>query len=312
MRRVPSIAIGFSLVLGCAAGDDKGESTTNDASSDVAPIEVSTDDTGSAADSEPTESGADTNSESGSETSVVDSGGDTSSEVSTDTGVDAAPADVATEASTDSAVAPWRKTIVIDGTNDFSATDEKLSTTSTGYDAFVTWDADALYVGYSGPDIGASASTTKWVFVYLDADPGTSSGASKSEQYNEQAATFPSGFGAEAYFAWRTDGAFSQAKKYAGSAWSTVATPGVTVARTGSFVEMRIPFSLLGTTTPAKIGTLSFMMNEGTGQWTYAGLYSGSFTDGFYKTPATAPVTNWLQVDLASSSAPSSLTNRKP
>jgi hypothetical protein len=212
----------------------------------------------------------------------------------------------------DSAVAPWRKTIVIDGTNDFVPADEKLSSTSIGYDTYATWDADALYVGYSGPDIGTSASTTKWVFVYLDRDPGGASGANKSEQYKDQAASFPTGYGAEAYFAWRTDGAFSQAKTYSAGTWSTVATPGVTVARTGSYVEMRIPFALLGGATPGKLGVITFMMNEGTGQWTYAGLYSGSFTDGYYAAPTTAPVKYWLEVDLASAAAPSAPGNRKP
>ena len=70
----------------------------------------------------------------------------------TDTGVmDSGPED-------SGGVSPYRHTITIDGTNDFSPTSEKLATTTTSVDAYVTWDASALYVGYVGSDLGALAS----------------------------------------------------------------------------------------------------------------------------------------------------------
>lgn len=293
------------VCVGCAEGDD-ASGKRPDIGPDAVLLEVSTDAPADA----PVDGGLDTGKADGSTDAPVDTGVD--SGAASDTGTDTG-ADTGTDTGTD-AGAPWRKTITIDGTNDFSATDETFTTTSTGYSAHLTWDASALYVGTTGPDIGSGASASKWVFVYLDTDPGASTGASKTEQYKDQAATFGTGFGAEAYFAWRTDGTFSQLKKYAAGAWTTADSTSVSVARSGSFVEMRIPYTALGGT-PAKLGVVTLMLNEGVGgagQWTYAGLYAGSFTDGLYAAPSTAPTKYWLLADLAASTAPSSTLLRKP
>lgn len=295
------------LCVGCAEGDD-ASGKRPDIGPDAVLLEVSTEAATDAPVDGASEAGVDASSDTGSaDTGSVDTGSlDTGS---TDTGSTDTGTDTGSDAGT-----PWRKTITIDGTNDFSATDETFATTSTGYSAHVTWDASALFVGVTGPDIGSGATASKWVFVYLDTDPGAGTGATKTEQYKDQAATFGTGFGAEAYFAWRTDGTFSQLKKYAAGAWTTVDSTTVTVARAGSFVEMRIPYAALGGT-PAKLGVFTTMLNEGVGgagQWTYAGLYAGSFTDGYYAAPSTAPTKYWLLADLAASTAPSSMLLRKP
>jgi hypothetical protein len=306
------------LVVGCAEGDDPNAKRP-DAVADVPLLEIGGDgagDTGAgdtgAGDTGAGDTGAgDTGA---GDTGAADTKGDAPGDTPGDT-----PGDGATDSGKDTGAdvgTGWRKTITIDGTNDFSATDETFTTTSTGYSAHLTWDAAALYVGYSGADIGlgSGASTSKWVFVYVDADPGAGTGATKTEQYKDQAASFGTGFGAEAYFAWRTDGAFSQLRKHSGGAWSAADATTVTVARSGSFVEMRIPYAALGVT-PGKLGVVTLMLNEGVGgagQWTYAGLYTGSFTDGFYAAPSTAPTKYWLELDLASPTAPSALVLRRP
>ncbi len=227
---------------------------------------------------------------------------------------DAAQLDGGTDTGVD-AGAPYRHTVNIDGANDFTAASEKFSTTSTSYDAYVTWDANALYVGYVGADIGPLATSSKWVLVYLDVDPGAATGASKTDLYGTQQQVLPTGFGAEAYFAMKSDGSFSQFKKYASSAWSAVASPGVSFARTAgsSYVELRIPFSALGATTPAKLGVVTFMLNELSGaEGTYAGLWNASFTDGYSGMGAPKTILSYLQADLASPLAPATLSNRKP
>lgn len=205
--------------------------------------------------------------------------------------------------------APYTHTITIDGTNDFSNTAEKFTTTSSSYSAYITWDASALYVGYEGTDIGTSASGTKWVLIYLDTDPGSATGATTGETYTTEAPGFPSGFGAEYYYGWKTDGSFEQYKSYSGSSWTDVTASGITHAKGGNFVEFRIPLSAVGNKS-AKLGVVTLMMNQQSGaEASYAGLYSGSFTDGYH---ATVPINYYLQADFTSSLDPNDQVNRKP
>lgn len=345
--RVANVAFALALAAtgACAQGSDDPPNVVPelDAEPEVPTIEIGGEDTtpGAEGGGEDTAPGGDaTGGDATSDTTVVDSGAADTATADT-TAADTAKADttaadtyvadtyvpdtfvpdtfvadtgVADSAAVDTgadAGAPWRHTIAIDGTNDFTAASEKFTTTTSSFDAFVTWDASALYVGYVGSDV-ASSSATKWLFVYLDANPGTGVGATSSEQYAGQKVTFPSGFGADAYYAWRTDGLYPQAKQYASGAWSNVATPGVTVQRSGTYVELRIPFSMLGVTV-AKVGVITYFINEASsGQWTFAGLYSGSFTDG--ESPAATPKTiaSYLRVDLSSPAAPNDTANKAP
>lgn len=275
-----------------AAPTDTGVDGATDAADTTLPDSAVVDST--PADSGATDSAvADTKVDSGVDTAVIDTG--------VDTGVDAGAA--------------YRHTINIDGAYDFTVTNEKLSTTSASYDAYVTWDASAVFVGYFGADLGATATANKWVLVYLDVDPGTATGASKTDVYTTQQHALPTGFGADAYFAVKSDGSFSQFKKYAGSAWSVVASPGVTFARAAStsYLELRIPFSTLGATAPAKLGVVTFMLNEASGaEGTYAGLFSGSFTDGYSAIATPKIIGSYLLADFASPLPPNAITNKKP
>src|SRR5688572_10489783 len=76
----------------------------------------------------------------------------------------------------------YRHTIQIDGVDDFLSA-EQFPTTSAGYGARVTWDNDNIFVGYSGADLdpAAAETATKWLFVYVDADPGMGRGALVNE-----------------------------------------------------------------------------------------------------------------------------------
>lgn len=202
---------------------------------------------------------------------------------------------------------PWRHTIVIDGTNDFTVP-ETFPTTSVGFSAYVTWDDDALYLGYTGADVspGAADSGQKWVFVYLDLDPGAGTGAASGEQYNTQTPTMPSGLAAERYWRWKVDGTLGDVRAYAGGAWSTVDVP--TAAAGTDFVEVAIPWTSLGQ--PEAVGVVGLMLNEKAfAEGAYAGLYADSFTDGYYP---SIPISRWLWVDRASARAPTSPDNRRP
>jgi hypothetical protein len=197
---------------------------------------------------------------------------------------------------------------VIAGANDCVGADERFATTSSAYSAYVSWDAAQLYVAYEGPDIGSGGSQ-RWIHVYLDTDPGSGLGAAEGVTYNTQRPVFPSGFRPERVFAWRTDNVYQSLTTYAGGAWGAPdPAPPVTTFRAGNYVEFAIAFADLGA--PARVGVVSLMINEQPmGEWSYAGLYAGSFVDGYY---ASIPVGFWLLVDRASAAAPNAPANRRP
>jgi hypothetical protein len=198
----------------------------------------------------------------------------------------------------------FSRSITIDGTNDFTPS-ETFATTSGGYTAYVTWDSAYVYVGYSGSDIGAGASGTKWVFVHLD---GVAGGATSSETYNTQRQLFPAGFDSDVYFAWKTNDSYQQLKIWNGTSWVTDSVTPVIVSKSGSYVEMAIPLSTLGPHT--KLGITTYMINEqGGAESTYAGLYSDSFIDGYSGTGAPKTIAHF--VDAFSGMAPPNDPSRK-
>jgi hypothetical protein len=213
------------------------------------------------------------------------------------------------DAALDAGTLPYRHTLTIDGANDFAAGDT-FATTSAGYTAFVTWDATTLYLGYQGPDLDPTAPNTdsKWVFAYVDVDPGAATGEAHSLIYNTQRATFPTGFGAEYYVRWKCDGTFATIESGDGSGtWTTIAAT-VTSGRAGDFLELAVPLDTVGN--PAVLGVETWMINEqATVEGTYAGLYATNFTDGYYPDLA---LTSYLRADFASANAPNDPANRRP
>jgi len=219
--------------------------------------------------------------------------------------IDAAPKDAKL---TDSPPGVYAHRIMIDGIDDFLS-GEQFPTTSAGYDARVTWDADNLYVGYSGADLDpATADTaTKWLFIYIDVDPGTPNGSLVNETYNTQAATFPAGFRADFYARWKCDQTLVTLEQFTGTtAWTTVLVP--PASRTGSFVELAIPRPTLGTSD--KMNVVTWMINEkANAEGTYAGLYTGNFTDGY---AANLMVSKFLKIDFAAARDPNDAANQGP
>lgn len=210
-----------------------------------------------------------------------------------------------------SVIGAYRHTIAIDGTNDFAAAD-MFDTTSSTYAAFVSWDDTHLYIGYSGDDISTVApeSANKWVLVYVDTDPGFGSGAVVGEQYNTQAPGFPTNFGAEYYYRWKSDDTFEDLRHYDG-AWSTTASV-IDASVNGTYMEVALPLGDLGA--PASVGIVTLMINETSlSEGSYAGLYDGSFADGYYDAAsAPIPITRYLHADFASSRAPNDAANERP
>jgi len=196
--------------------------------------------------------------------------------------------------------------IVIDGVDDFTAA-EQFTTTSNAFSARVTWDATTLFIGYSGPDLDPATSDakSKWMFAYIDVDPGGATGSIESLTYNTQKVKFPAGFGAELYLRWKCDASFHTLEQYAGgTTWTTVAT-GVPSGNSGQYVEVAIPRSALGAT--SAIGISTWMINEKPGvEGTFAGMFAGNFVNGY---GAPMQLTKYLRVDFTSPNAPNDPSN---
>ena len=209
----------------------------------------------------------------------------------------------------DGAPGPYRHAIAIDGTDDFVAAEVFATTSSPSYGARISWDDTNLYLGYRGPDLDppAANAATKWVFAYLDVDPGAGTGAVTSLAYNTQRATFPQGFGAEYYLRWKCDATLASLERFDGTSWAPAATAPTTAHGT-QYVEMAIARAALGD--PPKLGVATWMINEqNLVESSYAGLYAGNFTDGY---AANLALTKYLRIDFGSSAAPNDPANAAP
>jgi hypothetical protein len=152
-------------------------------------------------------------------------------------------------------------TIMIDGVNDF-VSDETLTSSSDGYNWFVTWDASNFYFGVQGIDIGAG-SPNKFLVLYISGSPGTRNG----QQYNTQVPQLP--FPARYHFRYKLDGSFMSLEIFNGTAWVDQGSSGITWEKSGNYVEFAIPRSALGNLNFMKI--CGGLLNETTGgEWTYA------------------------------------------
>lgn len=175
--------------------------------------------------------------------------------------------------------APYSHTITIDGTNDFSATDEAFATSSTGYTGYVAWDSAYVYFGMKGPDV-ADTSGTRWLLAYLGTPAAASSGTMVGQPYGGGVLSPMLPFAASWHFRAKSGGDnYSSVMVHTGSWVESGFDLDGDVFRTGDFVEMRIPLGDLGN--PTKLRLHLSMINEQTGgQYTFAGVPSTSFTDG--------------------------------
>lgn len=194
----------------------------------------------------------------------------------------------------DAEPAAYTHTIAIDGVNDFIMGFEQVTTTTGSFHAFVSWDADYLYLGLAGPDVAANSGTKFWL-IYLGGVNGTSSG----EDYNTQRPQLA--FSAQTHIRWRTNNSFTSAKQWTGTAWQEAGWSFAgDLFQQGQFVEMRVPRADLGS--PDAIQVHMSMINENGGvEATFAGAPQGSFSDGYDPDYA-----RFYQFDLGDDTPPSS------
>lgn len=191
----------------------------------------------------------------------------------------------------------------VDGVNDF-APNEKLPTTSSGsgYEAYVSWDATRIYFGMAGSDVGSKAAN-KWVLVYLGV-PSAGAGTRTGINYGgQQQPTLP--FDATHHLRWKASGDFTTVEVFSGGVWKA-SDPFIPVvaAQQGTFMEMSVTRAALGATGKISVH-MNMLIEGGMNDWTYAGVPATSFTDG--KNPS--PFSKYFEFDLADlATAPSAYT----
>jgi hypothetical protein len=209
----------------------------------------------------------------------------------------------------------YHHTIRLDGSNDFfESTDrgEQLSTTAgpTGFLvlAYVTWDDDNLYVGWETSFVGHVPDPMTAFTIYVDVDPGVAAGSASAQPLGTQAANLPTGFLADYRVRWATDGTASLAR-YDGAAWQVLPGIDIRFATGQRFVELAVPLAQLGS--PPRMGLLGLWQTSSTFERTFGGWYASSFVDGDYRAANPAPITHWLDADLASPIPPGAPTNKR-
>lgn len=242
------------------------------------------------------DSASDTLLDSGSDTSVDDVGTDTSDAL--DSAVDeTGPADVAAEIA--SAMLPKPSfltiparshTIALDGLNDFAA-DERFATTTSGEHAFVTWDAEYLYVGYEKLALDESLN------IYLSTG---APGANASVQFGPQRVLFA--FSADRAVVVR--GETASFLQWSAQSWSKIPVK-IDVARKGEFVELRISFSSLGV--GPHLGLATFV----SGDTMRGALFASSWMDGYSEAGAPKTVAHYLDADRSVATPPAAMTRRR-
>ncbi len=201
-------------------------------------------------------------------------------------------------------------TITIDGVNDFTS-DETFSTSSSGYVAYVTWDAVNIYLGYSGSDIGSGQSDKKWMVFYIDTDahldPLYGNGTNTAIGFNTQNWILP--FRADYFIQIRTDEGYNVLKRFNGSAWVDVTPHNMQINdnNASDFIEIKLPRASLNN--PEKIYILGYFINETSGgEWTYASFPDNSLRGGDgYKNPGYFD--HWYGFELTSGISPNAPVN---
>lgn len=182
----------------------------------------------------------------------------------------------------------------IDGDNDFKASEKFVtSSTSNGYEGFISWDAKNLYFGMAGNDIGGGAGPKKWVLIYLDGATATQTGVKYADgAVAGQQPALP--FAAAYHVGLKTDLSFTNKLKWDGGSWVDAGFSFVPVAqRKNGFLEVAISRAALGNPTTVKVHVS--MINEAAGsEWTYSAMPSTSLTDG-----PDPDYTKYFEFDLA-------------
>ncbi len=201
----------------------------------------------------------------------------------------------------------------IDGINNFNQTLEKFNTTRAEISAYVTWDAEYLYIGYSGnTPAGALTDGGRAIHIYIDSDPqlvpttGTGSTAGDAWLWNP---VLP--FTANYHYVFKTSDNSEIKRKYNGGGWGNQAFGTLNWKNTsGNYWEIRISRADLGGANAWNV--LAYVEEDWTGgsAWISGGMPQGLFTN----TQTQGPIifnNKFLNVQFVDKMAPNAVFHQQ-
>lgn len=173
-------------------------------------------------------------------------------------------------------IAPVDADIIIDGINDFDASDT-YDTSQPGHLAHVAADANNLYIGRTGVDI-ATGGSNHWVVSYFGvSDSSTNEGIT----FNTQQPNLP--FFATHALIWRADGGMTQLLNYSAGNWIDT---GVVVNQmennANAYWEAALDLDDIGSPTGSILFTSYFVFTGSGFEMSYAVAPADSIVNGSY------------------------------
>ncbi|MCF8262848.1 MAG: choice-of-anchor D domain-containing protein [Melioribacteraceae bacterium] len=170
--------------------------------------------------------------------------------------------------------------LTMDGVNDFDANTERFQTSSgTDVYSYVTWDADYIYVGFSGTGPWGAITDNDRVFhIYLDSDPkenpksgnGTTDGITWKWD-----PTLP--FNADFHYAFKTVNNEEVQYSWDGSAWQSGQALSSLNWKGSGYWEVKLSRSAIGN--PEQINLIGYVEEDGVGGSIIGGFPSTLFTN---------------------------------
>ena len=200
-------------------------------------------------------------------------------------------------------------TISIDGWNDFSTSTERFTSTSgTDIYGYITWDADYLYIGYSGSsNSGAITDNGRVYHIYIDSDPNSTANLGPGTTDGEAWRTDPTlPFTANYHYTFKTSDNSETKRIYSDGSWSNDSF--TTSSNKGSsYWESRIQRSSIGS--PSQIYILMYIEEDWVGGELCGGIPNDIFTDNTTQGSQTFASDKWLGFNLTSSISPNDNAN---
>ena len=200
-------------------------------------------------------------------------------------------------------------TIPIDGTNEFdSGTERFTSTSGTDIYGYVTWDANYLYIGFSGStNSGTMTDGNRVYHVYLDTDPQATATNGTGTTDGEAWRTDPTlPFTANYHYVFKTQDNSESRRVYSGSSWGNASFTTSNWKASG-YWECSIQRSGIGS--PAQIYMLMYVEEDWAGGFVQGGIPSDIFTDNSTQGSQTFASGQWLGFTLTSGETPNDAGN---
>jgi hypothetical protein len=202
--------------------------------------------------------------------------------------------------------------IEIDGSNDFTTSEEQFSSTSgTSLYGYITWDASYIYFGVSGASPAGTVTDGNRVYhIYLDTDPHTTpttgNGTTDGETWRWDP-TLP--FNADYHYVFKTIDNSEIRRKY-DSGWTDVVSGEMTTSnwKGSGYWEMRMERSTIGS--PSQIYVVMYVEEDwAVNSYICGGVPSSLFTNTTTQGAITLN-SHWLGFNLTTGVTPNDASNQ--